>query len=218
MNMLFRMLLVSLVAGYACLAQSEPIRVACIGDSNTQEANGTSWPKYMQTMLGDGYRVRNFGRGGTNGAKVGNPWRNTDLYPASTNFAPDIVIWMHGTNDSTHWNRLKLGETYREDIKTLLTLYRELPSKPVVIIANSPSMFQRDPSKIWGINADILDREVIPAIADIAKDLGVPLVDIHALTKNPEDGYIGPDGCHFTAKGKEATAIEIAKAVKAIEK
>lgn len=211
-----KLLLVALTSlvSLAFASAAEPVKIACIGDSNTQESGGTSWPKYMQETLGTNYTVRNFGKSGTNGAKVGNPWRNTPLFAASKDFAPDIVIWMHGTNDSTTWKKNNFAATYREDIKELLSQYQALPSKPVIIIANSPSMFQRDPAKIWGINADILDAEVIPAIADIAKDLGAPMVDIHALTANSEDGYVGPDGCHLADKGKKAVAEAIADAVK----
>ena len=37
-----------------------PVRIACVGDSNTV----WGYPERLQEMLGDGWRVGNFGRGG----------------------------------------------------------------------------------------------------------------------------------------------------------
>jgi hypothetical protein len=43
------------------ITDSEKTHVACIGDSLTE---ATNYPRYLQTMLGAGYKVENFGVSG----------------------------------------------------------------------------------------------------------------------------------------------------------
>jgi len=53
---------------------AEPIKIACVGDSITQGAgakSGQSYPAQLQALLGDGYKVGNFGVSGRTLLKKG---------------------------------------------------------------------------------------------------------------------------------------------------
>ena len=66
------------------IADEDPIRVACLGDSITAgarvDAATQSYPARLQELLGDNFEVRNFGIGGATLIKAGRPsiWRKLD--------------------------------------------------------------------------------------------------------------------------------------------
>ena len=77
---------------------SEPIRVACIGNSITYGAfipnrEMNCYPAQLQAYLGDGYEVKNFGASGRTILSKGDyPYSETDTYKASLEYQPDIVL------------------------------------------------------------------------------------------------------------------------------
>lgn len=64
-----------------------------------------TYPNQLQTMLGSGYKVTNFGAGGRTMLKKGdNPyWRTGPLKQALAS-EPAIVVLMLGTNDAKFQN------------------------------------------------------------------------------------------------------------------
>ena len=75
-----------------------PVRVACVGDSNTEDSR---YPSELQSKLGTSYFVRNFGvSGATVMAQSGNPYANLDAFQDAKKFLPEIVVIMLGTNDA----------------------------------------------------------------------------------------------------------------------
>jgi len=90
-----------------CQAQT---KVACIGDSITagyglSNPGADSYPAQLQSLLGSGYKVNNYGWSGTTVQKTGDsPYWNVSYYNDSRNWAPNIVVIMLGTNDSKSWN------------------------------------------------------------------------------------------------------------------
>ena len=89
---------------------SEPIRVACIGNSITYGAfipnrEMNCYPAQLQAYLGDGYEVKNFGASGRTILSKGDyPYSETDTYKASLEYQPDIVLIKLGTNDTKPQN------------------------------------------------------------------------------------------------------------------
>src|SRR5689334_724667 len=81
-----------------------PVNVACIGDSITQgsgAAKGQSYPSQLQAMLGDQWKVGNFGVSGRTLLKKGDyPYWKENAYQDALKSAPDVVIIMLGTNDT----------------------------------------------------------------------------------------------------------------------
>jgi acyl-CoA thioesterase I len=126
-----------------------PTRVSCVGVSITVGVGATSGPKsypaVLQTMLGSGVMVQNFGVSGatmlSNGDK---PYENEYQYYAVTKFvneAPadavmDIVI-MFGANDSKPQNWTPAGmpkqdAQYVADYKLMIQKFQAAPVKPLI--------------------------------------------------------------------------------------
>ena len=101
-----RLLLAAVLAGSALAADpmapvkpadyEMPVKVACIGDSITQgsgAAAGKSYPSQLQEMLGEQWKVFNFGVSGRTLLKKGDyPYWNEKAYRDALKSAPDVVI------------------------------------------------------------------------------------------------------------------------------
>ena len=105
---------------------SEPIRVACIGNSITYGAfipnrEMNCYPAQLQAYLGDGYEVKNFGASGRTILSKGDyPYSETDTYKASLEYQPDIVLIKLGTNDTKPQN-WKYKNEFKDNYQTLIT-------------------------------------------------------------------------------------------------
>ena len=69
MNKFILTLLLSGITAFVGICQTNPIKVACIGDSVTygsgiEDRDNNSYPAQLQKMLGDEYVVGNFGKPG----------------------------------------------------------------------------------------------------------------------------------------------------------
>ena len=84
--------------------------IACMGDSITFSLNASStentYPAVLQTLLGEGYRVGNYGRNGATTisdfewvANAPAPYIKSPEYQLAKEASPDIVILMLGMND-----------------------------------------------------------------------------------------------------------------------
>lgn len=85
-----------------------PIRLACVGDSITQGdglAADDSYPSQLQALLGEEWKVGNFGVSGRTLLKKGDhPYWTESAYQKALEFEPDVVIIMLGTNDTKEHN------------------------------------------------------------------------------------------------------------------
>lgn len=95
------------------------IKVACVGDSLTEGYTSTgansgkkgpnAYPARLQSLLGSGYEVKNFGETGAFLMEgTSNPYKSGTEYEQSKAYNADIVIIMLGTNDSKKLERRKL--------------------------------------------------------------------------------------------------------------
>jgi acyl-CoA thioesterase I len=211
-------------------ASAAPIKVACIGEHTThshafpaanreaQPAGNQEYPAQLQTMLGQGYEVRNFGdccatvlqgytvaethpyvAGSNGGDGVG--------YKESLTFLPDIVIigsW--GRHD---WGLAKApGQMFtlagfQQGYDDLVQRYQALSSKPKIFVSY--------PIPILNGQGDVADNGVTtssvkPIIDAIAKkynltiiDLYKPFLNMKTLFKQPPDGE--GEGEHVTNEG-----------------
>ena len=86
------------------------IKVACVGDSLTEGYTSTgansgkkgpnAYPARLQSLLGSGYEVKNFGETGAFLMEgTSNPYKSGTEYEQSKAYNADIVIIMLGTND-----------------------------------------------------------------------------------------------------------------------
>ena len=187
----------------------EPVRVSCVGDSITQGVGakrGQSWPSQLQGMLGEKWKVSNFGLSGATLMNSGNkPYQTCPRFQPALDSKPDVVVIMLGTNDTKPANWQHFEKDYEKDYRDLIADFAKLESKPRIFICNPPYIAA---DGNWGINEPDTKAQ-IPVIARIAKDLKLSVIDVHGALDG-KDALI-PDKVHPNTEG----ATEIAKAVHA---
>jgi acyl-CoA thioesterase I len=225
----------SAIAAYSSLAPrnksptSEPIRVACIGDSITQ---GSAYPYDLWQMLGssapftignytqypneDGdalnsnasYAVGNFGVGGTMVTlKSETPYMNTSTFQSALAFQPNIVIIMLGTNDAQPGVH-QYNTSFVDDYKKLVYSFQALASKPKIWIVLPPPIFD---SQAGQTSPEYLEQNVIPHIEQAANELNLPTIDVHMVLAGYSNDF--PDGIHPDSPGAKLIANEIYKGI-----
>ena len=125
-------------------------KVACIGDSITYGHGISNWPRnnypaVLQQLLGEGYRVQNFGVSGR--AVQDNsdqPYRATDQYQNSIAYDADIIVFMMGSNDTKPENWFG-EEAFKTALLDLLDDYTRNGKQPLIYICTTP------PASLWRI-------------------------------------------------------------------
>lgn len=121
--------------------------------------------------------IRNAGVGGNNTIDMLKRVRKDCL-----NFRPDLTILMAGTNDMNSVKYVPL-EQYKQNLTRLLDSIKSSGSK--VLLMNilpfyEPYLLTRHPSAFYGKEGPAGRQAAVnSAIAKIAKNAGVPLIDIH---------------------------------------
>lgn len=184
---------------------SQPLRVACVGDSITAGdglAPDQSYPSQLQALLGDSYRVGNFGQGGATLLNKGDrPYTQEPVYRKALQFSPAIVIVHLGTNDTKPYN-WKHQADFSGDYASLIQSFLNLPQPPRIYICR--------PIPVIGEgNWEILERgiqEQIPILDALAIRMKLGVIDMHAALEGRPD--LIPDKVHPNPAG----AGEMAKA------
>ena len=194
-----------------------PVKVACIGDSITEGAGadkGKSYPSQLQALLGDQWKVGNYGVSGRTLLKKGDfPYWNEAKYQAALKSEPDAVIIMLGTNDTKPQNWKHEAE-FSGDYAELVKSFQALPSKPRIYVCRPCPV--PEPGN-FGINEMNL-QEWIKRVDKLAKDMDLGVIDMHkALEEHPE---MLPDRVHpnTAGAGEMAGAAFTALTGKAAEK
>ena len=203
-----------IVAGMACAASSlsAKIIVSCVGDSITfgaaiKDRGANSYPSQLQKMLGDGYKVNNFGVNGATLLKKGDkPYWKLEAYKKALGSKPNLFIIKLGTNDTKPQNWKHKNE-YKADYKKLISSFQKLDTKPRVLIA-FPVPVAKDR---WGINEKAVSTEVIPALREVSKETGCEIIDLYTALKDHHD--LIPDGVHPNGKGASIIAEHVAKKI-----
>ena len=193
-----------------------PVRVvACVGDSITyghgaSKHDATTYPARLQALLGDGWKVVNFGHNARTALNDGREWngqgklgyRDSPQFAKSLAARPDFVIFMLGTNDSKPKNWDGREADFKRDYAALVDDYLALSPKPVVIIGVSP--FVKKDS--FTIRESVVGGAIAPWQRQFAAERGLPVVDAYEVMKtHARDGYIG-DGVHPGDAGYTALA------------
>lgn len=194
----------------ACGAKA-PVKVACIGDSITE---GTcidwqcdnSYPAQLDSLLGDGYSVMNFGRAATTMMKDGDfPYWSAKELRNALNYRADIAVIMHGTNDEKafQWNPDKYAASYQAMIDTLLAVN---PATRIILCLPIPVAEEK-----WDMTDSCIVHGVHPVVRDLAEKNGLELVDMYKVMDPHRDLYA--DGVHPTREGAGLMAAAVAKAI-----
>ncbi|MBR6661817.1 MAG: sialate O-acetylesterase [Alistipes sp.] len=194
----FIFLMVCLMVAIESYAQK--IKVACVGNSITYGAyvanrEQNCFPVQLQAWLGEEYEVVNFGVSGTTALCEGlYPYVRTEQYRRSLDYNPDVVIIKLGTNDANHRNdkwRANFGHDYRE----LVDVYRNLPSRPRVILMTPVRCFLQS-------NQDqVICKEIIPVIEQTAYDRNLDIINLHNIFGDKWVEYLMTDRLHPSSIG-----------------
>jgi lysophospholipase L1-like esterase len=179
-----------------------PVKVACVGDSITQGSGtrGATYPKQLQSLLGDDWKVENFGLSGRTLMDKGDrPYMAEKAYQSALEMKPDVVVIMLGTNDTKAKN-WKFKEGFYSDYKKLVTSFQELESKPRIYVCRPVPVIGKGN---FGITEAGI-QEQIPQVDKLAKEMGLGVIDVYAaLEKFPD---LIPDRVHPNARGAEKIA------------
>lgn len=189
-----------------------PVRVACLGDSITYghglaDQAASSYPAVLQSRLGPGFEVRNFGvNGATLFSKGDKPYRKERAFRSAVGFDPNVVVLALGTNDSKPQNWRHAGDL-AADVSAFVEAFRTLPGKPVIVVCLPPPVAEN----AFGISEARL-QELRPMLTTAAKDRKLTVIDLNAALAGQPGLF--PDGVHPNAAGARAIAEAVAKAIR----
>jgi len=193
-------------------AAAQAIKVACIGDSITEGANVdtptiNAYPIVLGRLLGTNYQTRNFGVSGRTLLRKGDfPYWNELAFQNATNYGPNIVTIMLGTNDSKPQN-WKYKDQFAGDLRDMIDIFANLPSHPRVFVCLPVPAYAVQ----FGIDPDIIKNQIIPILKQVAKEKGAMTVDMYtALSGRPE---LFSDQIHPNAAGDVIIAKTLQGAV-----
>lgn len=208
-------LIMSVMLLFASALFSQTLKVACVGDSVTfgagiEDREENSFPAQLQQKLGSNYKVGNFGYSGATMLKNGHkPYWDQAVFKQSQDFAPNIVILHLGLNDQGNNNWPNHKEDFEQDYLDMIAIYKNLPSKPKVILCRMTPTFSGHHWFEEGMRESF--KEIQSKIEIIAKKAAVDLIDLHEpLYRFPE--YF-PDNLHPTKEGAQIIANKVFSAI-----
>lgn len=194
------------------------IVVAAVGDSITVGATCGEWSggfvKVLQDALGDDYDVRDCGVCGHDAVREnhGNirhaTYWQTNNHNNSKLMAPDVVIYMLGTNDADEWYNTSVY--YEQDMKDLISEYINLESKPKVHtmipppLSNYSCAENPNPTCLSPFSKSCTIDCVLPKLVPkITAELGLPApVDLLSFLGGPtETNKTAMPGLHPNCNG-----------------
>jgi len=181
-----------------------PIRVACIGDSITEDPRYTS---DLQSMLGPNYIVRNYGvSGSTVLIDTHTPYIFQNAFRIAKKFLPDMVIVMLGTNDARTDN-FKSINNFVADYRKLISRIQAIESNPKIFLVKPPPIFDNELELKKVYFRDV----VIPRIEQVANELGLYTIDVYSALENHPEYF--QDGVHPNNEGATLIAEEVYKTI-----
>ena len=189
------------------------IKVACIGNSITEgfaleHPETESYPAVLQRLLGDKYKVGNFGLTAHTLMMKGNlPYMAKQPYQDALAFLPDIVTIKLGTNDTKPMNWVH-KEDFKKDLNTMIDAFEALPSHPKIYLCLPVPGGRED----WGINDSITTYGVIPRIKDVAHERHLPIIDLNTPLR-PYFPQAYTDDVHPNKYGAQLIAETIYRAL-----
>lgn len=208
LNLLFIVIFVSASAKL-------PIKVACVGNSITyglgiENRERDSYPAQLQQMLGDEYKVGNFGKSGATLLNKGHrPYMQQDEFRNAMDFAGDIVVIHLGINDTDPRNWHNYRDYFVRDYIALIDSFHVVNPKVRILIARMSPITNRHPRFESGTRDWF--GEIQEAIETVARHSGIQLIDFHEpLYHYP---FMLPDAIHPTKEGAKILARKVYSAI-----
>lgn len=182
--------------------------IACVGNSITY-GYGLAWkesyPDRLDSLLGSGFSVSNFGVSGKTMVRGSNDtyWTQPAFANALKSQPSDVVIEL-GTNDSKTWIWPTYGKDFKADYRAMIDTFRTLQPRPEVWITLQPWANNAD----WNILDTTLVRRVNPLIRAVALEAGAHLIDLRSAFEGHKAWYLD-DSVHPNALGAQALAATV---------
>ena len=191
----------------------DTIRVACIGNSVTYgygitDREKDSYPARLQEILGEKYKVRNFGfNGATLLLKGHKPYREKPPFAEAIDFKPHIVVIHLGLNDTDPRNWAHNKDDFISDYQEMIHVFENIETEPAprVWICRMTPIFSWHKRFKTGTRDDFW--EIQKAIEETAREEALTLIDLHTPLYSRSDLF--PDAVHPSEEG----AAIIAKTV-----
>ncbi len=138
--------------------------------------------------------------------------------------SPDIVVIWVGVNDVWHKSMFGTGTDADKFEKIYRAIIKELQSNNIKVVLITPTTIGEKSDYTNPQDGDL--NKYAQIIRNIAKDLNLPLVDLHAIfhtyevnnnTANADKGILTVDGVHLNDAGNKLTATEIWKVLKDVQ-
>lgn len=221
--LLAAILLLAFVAVGLPLIDGSPLpwqcRVACVGDSITFGLGTSDWPENsypaeLSRLLGRGFHVENFGVSGFAAQdSADHPYRSHEYYQRSLDYGPHKVIIMLGSNDAKGVN-WQSREAFKAALSALVSDYARLGSEPEIYLCTPCAPFY-PPELSDSLTAAHIDpalvEEAAEAVRELAAELGLPLIDINALSLTLSGHF--PDFLHPDDHAASAIALTISRSL-----
>ena len=166
------LMLCAFIPALSIVRATEPIRLACVGDSITAgyglaNPGKDSYPAQLARLLGDGWEVRNFGVSGATMMHSGDmPYEKQAAHADALSWKPDVVVIALGTNDTKDWNIGSHPGDFEPSYRALIQRFRKANPAVKFFLCLPPPAFP----EAMGIRDSVLDKEILPKIRQIAKE------------------------------------------------
>ena len=185
-------------------AVSLPIKVACIGDSITEESE---YPYDLQAMLGSNYTVENFGSKESTVLHLSwKPYINQTEFQRAIDFDPDIIVIMLGTNDGLAMLQ-PFNDNFEDDYTALVNSFQQLDGDEQIFIVKSPPIFSNNTD----LSPTFHSETIIPKTEQLANKLNLPIIDVYNRCTDHPDYF--EDGVHPNSQGAALIAFEVYGAI-----
>lgn len=203
------------IGSYASTNKVQKIKVACIGNSityglGTENPAADSYPAQLQVMLGDRYKVGNFGKSGATLLNKGHrPYMKQKEFREAMDFAGDIAVIHLGINDTDPRDWPNYRDSFLSDYLALIDSCRAANPDVRILICRLTPIFDRHP-RFESSTRDWED-EIQVAVEKVAQVSNLQLIDFHeVLYSYPQ---LLPDAIHPTKEGLNRLARAVYSAI-----
>jgi len=204
------LILTTLLVIFSSFCWSKTIKLACVGDSITHGArlrnrSQDCFPSKLAKLLGNEYKVGNFGIGG-NAIKKGTKYsyNQPKKMQLIINFSPDIIVIMLGTNDACQNNKQWPGkEIFMRDYKDMIAQFKKIKSNPKIYLCLPVPAYPGDIGRREVVHPSVM----LPAIRQVAKETNCQTIDLFTPLSNHRNLF--PDKIHPNPQGHQLIANQL---------